>query len=860
MHFIGPNKPWNELPYRAPSSRAISSQTPEQLSAPSSSSIVAPAQPQSYAYSSLVDRWFDVYDRHYRQQTPPLPLSKELESRKYENVWDQQTAVKASPSLTVTTGSALGLEDLRRLAVEGGTSMFQQTGEGEYRSMPLEGRVDLMRPKKVHPPPEIQITSETSPAAQQHGGGNSDKEQSPWQERVLQQTQGSVDPNASQYPPSPHISPVSLPPSGPPTPRASELNPLSVHFSMDEKGQTHTGSSYSNFGQPSASVGFKASAGQQSEGHGHEAGAGGAIMTSGQTEQYRNKDQSQFHNSEVAGLDQRENCESEESSRQHGLISEDAVQHRQYTEEHRSGLSETRTQSTQSLHSRPASPPLLSWNPAVEPPPNTQPSPSAFPSEAYFPNAWDISPSAAKLHTALTGVPPPTSPSFFEAPPHRQIPSRLIQEGHYRNVMGDPSADKKQAGNQPDIAKVTTVFPWEQKPRHTPGRVFPEGEIVPNAKFIEDTPPEPEPEPEPQAQLTEGRRAQAKKELPRMHIQTPSPPIGYPGSTGYANAWDAVPSIQKYASRLAKPVFPTNQPLTNVSPRSRKRSDSYMSRGDQSDANSMDGDVEDEVDDNSDTDAGGRFSSSERSEGGKKKDGSRRGSASAGSSRSQGKKLYRSYGVQTVPKETRSIAVQVSQPTSTFVGKPSIRQGSRRSSSSSSPAMKTFIDLPRPVIGQETALGLEQSAITTPNATSANVQPFSRVSNSRQLGTGMLSPRLHDSFATPPRTSPSGSPGTQTPVSRRASQIAKPPALDTHRLPQLVPMMRRASSADTADSPLGPISPGDSPITQLPTPRKPAGRTWNPATGVDVFKRTSEEVLARFLRMGSWEDDASSHK
>ena len=31
------------------------------------------------------------------------------------------------------------------------------------------------------------------------------------------------------------------------------------------------------------------------------------------------------------------------------------------------------------------------------------------------------------------------------------------------------------------------------------------------------------------------------------------------------------------------------------------------------------GDVEDEVDDNSDSDAGGRFSSSERSEGGKKK-------------------------------------------------------------------------------------------------------------------------------------------------------------------------------------------------------------------------------------------------
>lgn len=33
------------------------------------------------------------------------------------------------------------------------------------------------------------------------------------------------------------------------------------------------------------------------------------------------------------------------------------------------------------------------------------------------------------------------------------------------------------------------------------------------------------------------------------------------------------------------------------------------------------------------------------------------------------------------------------------------------------------------------------------------------------------------------------------------------------------------------------------------------GRVWDPARGVDVFKRDSEEVLARFLRMGSFEED-----
>jgi len=30
---------------------------------------------------------------------------------------------------------------------------------------------------------------------------------------------------------------------------------------------------------------------------------------------------------------------------------------------------------------------------------------------------------------------------------------------------------------------------------------------------------------------------------------------------------------------------------------------------------------------------------------------------------------------------------------------------------------------------------------------------------------------------------------------------------------------------------------------------------WDPARGVDVFKRGSEEVLARFLRMGSFDEE-----
>jgi hypothetical protein len=53
------------------------------------------------------------------------------------------------------------LEDLRRIAVEGMTSSSVVSaagnqggkikGEGEYVSMPLEGRMDLMRPRKEEP-------------------------------------------------------------------------------------------------------------------------------------------------------------------------------------------------------------------------------------------------------------------------------------------------------------------------------------------------------------------------------------------------------------------------------------------------------------------------------------------------------------------------------------------------------------------------------------------------------------------------------------------------------------------------------------------------------------------------------------
>ncbi|THH07349.1 hypothetical protein EW145_g3445 [Phellinidium pouzarii] len=337
--------------------------------------------------------------------------------------------------------------------------------------------------------------------------------------------------------------------------------------------------------------------------------------------------------------------------------------------------------------------------------------------------------------------------------------------------------------------------------------------------------------------------------------------MGFPGARGYTNAWDSVPSIQKYASRLAKPPLGSAPPPTPRSPHVRKQSDSYRSRGEQSDANSMDGDVEDEGDDDSGIEADSRPSSNERPDRGKARaDLPRSGPMSPPSGPSRPKKGYRSYGVQTVPKDVRSVSVQVSQSTSTPTGKS--RRNSRHSSASSSPVIMPHIDLPRQPPIQEMVLGAEQTALATPSL--GNVHPHTRSSGGRhhhQHGSGVLSPRLHDvyTFESPNRTPPTGSPGTQSPVTRKAPaavQPTRPLMLDTQQM-QAPPFgIVRSSSTETADSPLGPVSPADS--LPGPPPRKPVGRTWNPATGVDVFKRGSEEVLARFLRMGSWEEESQS--
>ncbi|KAI5115551.1 hypothetical protein M0805_000541, partial [Coniferiporia weirii] len=227
LHFIGPNKPWNEIPYRAPSSASQTAQTHNTTVVPQQtlSSTLSTTPARSYAYSSLVDRWFDVYDRNYRQQNPVA--EEYYETKKYENAWDERTLPPRdfqAPSDT-TRVAVLGLEDLRKLAVEGSSLTGSREGEGEYRSLPLDGRIDLMQPKKqlqVEVKAEDEVLMLQQPAEERSSSSSGLRISWPGQTQSLLQTLPTPGPN--EIPPPPHFVPISLPSSGPPTPKASVLN------------------------------------------------------------------------------------------------------------------------------------------------------------------------------------------------------------------------------------------------------------------------------------------------------------------------------------------------------------------------------------------------------------------------------------------------------------------------------------------------------------------------------------------------------------------------------------------------------------------------------------------------------------
>ncbi len=58
-------------------------------------------------------------------------------------------------------------------------------------------------------------------------------------------------------------------------------------------------------------------------------------------------------------------------------------------------------------------------------------------------------------------------------------------------------------------------------------------------------------------------------------------------------------------------------------------------------------------------------------------------------------------------------------------------------------------------------------------------------------------------------------------------------------------------SAASPPSSVGPASPDDEKPVSKPK-RVPIGRQWDPARNVDIFQKQSQDVLAKFLKIGTW--------
>ncbi|KAJ7751307.1 glycosyltransferase family 8 protein [Mycena maculata] len=691
IHFIGPNKPWNALFYRPPFQHH---------------GLQTDAGPlQAYDYNALVDRWFAVYDKYCRAQ--PAVSESEFEVKRYVSAWDDPTGTGAELiSGSMASGTALGLDDLRRVAVEGmqpdGTRSESRAGEGEYLRLPLEGRVDLMRPQKPEQEKEEKVEKSqgwvdpdnlATPRA-----GHTRSESPPRWETL-------PTPGPDEVPPSPRLPPVSLPPI--PTPTQASY------------ARTH-----------------------------HE--------------QPPSQPPQQHHD-------------------QHGQHHQD--QHQQHQHQH---------QQHQQEAPRPASPPMLIWNAATDPPPTTAPPASAFPTETYFPNIWDQPPSQQQHYRQGPAgpSPPPDSSAFFQPPPPSEIPESLRRQGHYRQVTGEE--EEGATGPSPDRSKVKHVFPWEEKPRQMPGRVFPSSDAPSPSLFMSPGTPD---------------------SVAQSRSQQLSPLGGLPATLTYGNAWDAVPSIQKYASRLVRPP-PSPAPLAPAFEGDRYRKG--RSWEDRTEASSMDGDDEDDGDDDDslvpDKDSDRETTRSSMTVR------SRSGSSSISASYTiKGKKKeYRVRGVQTISPQMRSQGTQVSfdPPKVSTHEKRSSRHDGRRWAPSAADVLPPVTVHAGPDI-----------PMTTASPSPALQQPGS--------------PREF-TFASSP-TTPSVQMSTPPPRPAPAATVERQISND--------------GSLTSPPSSIGPISPPDAPLVL--SPARKGSRVWDPARGVELFKRGSEEVLARFLKMGSWEDEGA---
>ena len=386
-----------------------------------------------------------------------------------------------------------------------------------------------------------------------------------------------------------------------------------------------------------------------------------------------------------------------------------------------------------------------------------------------------------------------------------------------------------------------------------PARIFPDSDAPPPSLFLS-------PSSQSQTSTTTVPSTPETKGQPRaMQL---SPLYGLPTSFNYGNAWDSIPSIQKYASKLVRaPPLPPLAPAFEDSYRKGRK----KSLDERTEISSQDGDDEDNADEDEDfaaKAAGDKWDDIDRETSRRR---SRSNSVMSAATRHKGKKKeYKHRGVQTMTIETRSQGVQVDRPSKSqrerygakmlsLSGKrhwaPVTEPGvlplamTRDVSSSSSSDNAVFAAEMQKSPSVSPTLRPHRDFVVAPASTvSPAVSPAPLVKRTKSdphssLSKSLLSRMSIASSATPV---PSGI----TPSTHKSSIITRQPSNDP--------------SVGSPASSVGPLSPtNDHPVSVLSPLRKP-GRVWDPARGVELFKRGSEEVLARFLKMGSWEEESGS--
>ena len=806
IHFIGPNKPWNAIPFRSPKSLAE-----DRVTSSGSNSGTA------YDYGSLVDRWFDVYDKHYRSQ-PPVTSSFQL--KHYPSVWDSLHS--ANPSDLFSSGSHFTLDDLRKMAIEGmsgagfdNPSSTGQAGEGEYRSLPLEGRFDLMRPRK---PPSIESDDDS-----------------------LSMSRPSLSPDVKMemdY----SISEIDLPMT--PVPRYLGLpedpDPVIWHTLPMSGPPKKSGRPFST--TPTAISNYYASsAGPTSDSEGWDSTVATSFPSHlfQQTSVSQPPPQSVSQEQHFHSLDHGQNhshhnnhgyCERRSS--QHNPATRDAGYHHQPHIQPLHSLS---------VHQAPGR--GLSWNPAVEPPPRIFPPHSRIPADTSFTNVWDLQ---HQEHTRK-GIASGSSQASYTP-----IPEPSFRQGHNRNVTGRTSSDHN---------RVRSIFPWEDQPRQPPSRVFLDPDPPFPLRFVGQTKP------------TTPATATAKLLDENGSEKGPDRclPPRMPTTLSFTNAWDGDRRIQNYASRLVR----SYGPHANFDDR---RENAW---GEKVEANSQDGDDEDEgdedeivgdIDSDDDTRRRPRMQTISVVQDTKEVQRSVR-------------KAYRSLGTQTVPREKRSQGVQMS----TLVEGPSNQAASRRSSIS---GKRTVVVGSGPSAFQGRDAGRSPEYLLKHGTPSIPSAIWSRSVSSGAYGKSFLSSEhgsrpqrdlIVPSLSHSPRPSAKSSP----PHVSEPPTVPSPPRGSTPRLMnapgKIVPSHKRprswiqtsrngphsAKTPSTSEgyvfndlvvgSPpswIGPMSPPeDRPSSTLSPAVRKGTRAWDPARGVELFKQESEEVLARFLQMDSWDEN-----